>query len=171
MADESKNQPFAPNLFWEVPEFIHYPKTSLWYTAVIVVGVIVLLLGAFVLKNLVFVLIIILGTIMVIVHGAKHPEIIKISLDARGVDLEHHKFVSFDKIDGFSVYHMHPDLTKEYIQLVLHHKGRFHPYIKILAPVGQTDAIKKFLIQHLPAQLLFLLLQARLEILYVPLFH
>ena len=145
MAEELNNK-----LTWSVPEFIHYPKTAFWYVAVAVIGVIVFVISAFWLKDIIFLIIVVLAVGLLIYHGAQMPRNINVFVSSHGLDIAGHKSMSFDKLDGFSIYILHPEITKDFFQLVLHHKGKFHPYVKILVPHSEIDNLKSMLIRHLP---------------------
>ncbi len=137
-------------LTWEAPEFLHHEKTIVWHAIVILVGIIIFLIAAFVLKNLFFSLIIIVATVLLITHGSQHPHPIQPRIDSHGVHIDQHHFYHYDKLHGFSTYVMHPEITKDYFQLVLHSKSRIHMHVKIFAPAKDLHKIRNFLLHYIP---------------------
>lgn len=72
------------SLIWEAPEYQHHHHTNDWFWAVGLVGL-GLCVTAVILGNVLFGVLVLLGTIALILQAVKHPRHIEFGIGARGV--------------------------------------------------------------------------------------
>lgn len=71
-------------LHWEASEFEYKEKSSDWYWILGIVAVVGALISVF-LNNVLFAIFILLGAFLMAMFASKHPEIIQIKLNYRGI--------------------------------------------------------------------------------------
>lgn len=130
---------------WSAPEYPHREKTADWYW---VLGILTIAgsAAAFILGNILFSLLILVGAFTVALFAARHPRTVEFEIDQRGVRADtvlypYSSLASFWIIEG----------TEEQ-KILLRSVKKFMPYIII--PLGDINPLRahEFLIKHLPEE-------------------
>ena len=129
--EELPAEPFLTLVEWSAPEYEHHEKTSDWYWAVGIIAIGFLAI-AFILKNFLFGILVLVGGFAFALFGAKKPKLISFSVTSRGLKIEKRLF-PFDSLDHFWI-HYDPPHKKE---LYIISKKLFVPQISI--PLGFAD--------------------------------
>jgi len=130
-------------LEWEAPEFVFYPKDKFWYT----IATLVTLLGAlnaYLLNNILFATLILLGGLIVIFTAGRKPDLIPYRLDWRGITINEKKHRFFD-FDSFWIE------EKKNGNILLLSPSKTLAQQTVI-PLGDADlyAVQKYLLNHLP---------------------
>ena len=129
MANEAQGI-YAPSVFWEAPEYIYRPKGPEWYT---IAGILTISIavGAFVLSNVLFGILVLIGGFTIALMGARKPEVLRYEINKQGI------------MAGQQLY-MHRDLKSFWIldydhepRLLLASTKVFMP--QIIIPIGEAD--------------------------------
>ena|SRR3989338_8722394 len=104
--------PYSHQIEWATYEYEHHEKTPDWYWAlgVIALGLIVV---AFIFKNFLFAIIIIIGAFTMALYASRRPEIVNITLSPRGVKIKNRMF-PYQNIKSFWIEY-DPPYQKELI--------------------------------------------------------
>ncbi len=112
---------------WTTPEYIYQKKTTDWYWSVILIagaGA----MSSFLLGNVLFALVILIGVFALLMYSARTPSIIDVEVLSFGIRAGKYIY-PFHEMEGFwiALYHSHE-------RLLLKSKKRFAPLISILIP-------------------------------------
>lgn len=130
---------------WSALEYPHRKKTADWYW---VLGILAVAgaVAAFILGNILFSLLIVVGAFTVALFAARHPRIVEFEIDQRGVRADiilypYSSLISFWILEG----------TEEQ-KILLRSSKKFMPYIII--PLGDIHPLQahEFLIERLPEE-------------------
>lgn len=129
---------------WTAPEFEKYQKEPFWY----IIGAIVVLLilvGAILLKNIFFALIIILAGLAIYIYSKKEPRQVKFKLSGQGIQVGNVLY-PYANLRSFWIFYDPPELK----YLSVESEKLLLPYIKI--PLADQDPVilRNFLIQYIP---------------------
>ncbi len=82
---------------WEALEHHHEEKSSDWFWAVSIVAIAIAVTAIF-LHNLLFGILVLVGTFSIILNSLRHPKIHKMKIDVRGVTIDtfHYPYKSLD---------------------------------------------------------------------------
>ncbi|MDP2629549.1 MAG: hypothetical protein Q8P45_02500 [Candidatus Harrisonbacteria bacterium] len=132
---------------WQAPEFTYYEKSTGWYTASIVIAVL-LVIFALVQGNILFLIFVIIAEILILYWARQIPPLIEYHLDEKGLHIIDRSFYSYAKLSGFAIDTDHPH--DPYFELILRPAQKLSTDIKVLFPVEQTDALRERLKTVLP---------------------
>jgi hypothetical protein len=86
---------------WQAPSHIHTEKSSDWYIIVVIVSI-TLAIIAFILGNVLFGILIIIGSFTLCLHASKEPKMINIKLNTRGLYIND-SLVRYEDLESFWV--------------------------------------------------------------------
>lgn len=137
---EVNKAPSDPNVLeWSVPEFTFNKKSNDWYWAVGIITLALVVLAYF-LDNFFFAAIAIIGGFVVMLYGAKRPEMLEIKITEKGVNVNKTLFLTND-IDAFSINEDLPEEPRLFIKL----KKGFSHFIVVPIIAGQEKKVSGFL--------------------------
>jgi len=130
---------------WQAPEFITYEKGTDWYWAVGVIAI-TLAVAAILFGNILFSLVIIIGTAALSMQASRDPEIREFAVGDRGVQIDDTLY-PYSSIISFWVEN-NPHEQK----LLLQSEKMWMPYI--VMPIAEVDPeeVRNFLINYLPEE-------------------
>lgn len=131
---------------WEAPEHRHIEKSNDWYWALGIVAV-AGACAAFILGNVLFGIVIILGTGTMILYADKTPRIIPFAVTMRGIRIDDalHPYSSLES------YYIDEECP-EGPQLLAKSKKTFAPILVIPIPEEQVDNIDDLIAVQLPSE-------------------
>ena len=127
---------------WETAEHAYNEKTNDWYWIVGVIGLTVAIV-AYLFGNAMFGAVMIVGTLTIMIHGAKRPKVIKVELTGNGVRVGSH-FYPYNQMKAFSL-----DEESDPQVLVLDIKSPLFRDIHLFINNIPADHIREFLLDHL----------------------
>ncbi len=131
-----------PNIEWRTLEHAYYEKTGDWYWIVGIVGLTVSVL-AFLFGNGLFALLMLVATITVLIHAARVPTEVTVSLQGNGVRVGSN-FYPYTSLTAFSL-----DEESAPPVLVLDSKAFLVPNIHIFIEEAKVGSIRDFLLDHM----------------------
>jgi hypothetical protein len=135
---------FARSVSWEAPEHRHIEKTNDWYWVVGIIGL-AGSVASILTKNVLFGVVILLGTVTLILFGSRPPRIIAYEVSVRGVRVDD----TFFPYDALEVYSINEDLP-DGPQLIVRPKHLFSTLLIMSIPEEYIDDIDILLGQKLP---------------------
>ena len=131
-------------LEWEAPEYERSEKTSDWFWAVGIISISAAV-TAIILNNVLFAIVILVGTFALTIHAVKHPPLLHIAISNRGIAIND-IFYLYDTLDSFWVEeNFHPQ------KVLIKSKKLFMTYIILPIPADlDGDAIRDELEKYLP---------------------
>lgn len=86
---------------WETPEYHQHDRPTWWYIvyAIIAIGLVIFSLST---NNFLFAIIIVIGSFVVILHDARSPQNVLISLTTEGI-IVGNRFYDYDQIRHFAI--------------------------------------------------------------------
>ena len=130
-------------LTWHAPDHDLPVKAADWYISITVIGVAISIAALF-LNNLLFAIFILLATGSVILHAAKKPEMIEISISAQGIQIRH-DFYPYSKLHSFWINH-----EKHKDEILLHSDRAVLPHMIVPIRDVNTEWVRTELRIHLP---------------------
>lgn len=130
---------------WKAPEFTFFEKSSVWYTASIVVALL-LILFAFLRGNVLFGIFAIVAEILILYWARQEPNLVECGFDESGLVVGE-KFYSLNDLSAFSFVADHPD--DPYFELVFEPIKLSAHYIKVLVPAEIVDELFDYIVQYL----------------------
>jgi len=132
---------------WRAAEYEFVPKSIGWHAGI---GIATLVLVGIALwqQNLFFAIFILIGSIMVIVLGNRHPEIVDFLLNKDGCHIGETAFYPFEKLESFSIRER-PHRSDE---LILKRKTAVNQFIHIPIEPEMIPKIRTFLEDYLPEE-------------------
>lgn len=119
-----------PILEWQALEYDPTEKSSDWFWVVGTIGTISIIL-AILFKNFLFAIILLLGTFIVMMYGARKPELITFSISTKGIRAKNDLY-PFKNLIGFAIKSGEgPD------KLLIHSNRLFLPHI--ILPIEDID--------------------------------
>ena len=130
---------------WKAPEFTFFEKSSVWYTASIVVALL-LILFAFLRGNVLFGIFAIVAEILILYWARQEPDLIEYEFNEAGL-IAGDKFYSLNELSAFSFVADHPD--DPYFELVFEPIKLSAQYIKVLTPADLVDELFDYINKYL----------------------
>lgn len=127
---------------WKAEEFEYVEKSTDWYWTVGIISV-VLIVGAILLENILFALLIFIATVTLVLHAIKKPDIVTFRLTSKGVYIDTVLF-PYQTLDSFWVEH-----NEHEQKILLRSKKALMPYIVIPIEDVHPDEVRAFLLAHL----------------------
>jgi len=131
-------------LEWEVPEYVKTEKNSDWFWAVGIISISAAV-TAIILNDVLFGVVILVGTFALTIHAVKHPALLHIAVSDKGVAINE-VFYPYNTLDSFWVeedYHPRKVLIKS--------KKMFMAYVILPLPEEiDSEDIEEKLVTHLP---------------------
>lgn len=137
---------FMQAVSWEASEFVHRDKNSSWFIGTIVVGALFALFALFVLKEMLFTIVIVVMTATVLFLAARPPRILRYQLTEGGLRINETHY-AYHEFRGFGVV---MDGGIHYITLLP--IKRFMPAIDLYFPQENGETIVDLLGAHIPMQ-------------------
>jgi hypothetical protein len=134
-----------PTLEWQAFEYDYKEKTNDWFWVVGVGGFIAIIL-AIIFKNFLFAIVLLLGTFVTMMYGARKPELITFAIGAKGVTIKNDLY-PYKNLIGYGLkVGEGPD------KLMLHIDRLFLPHL--ILPIEDIDAelIRERLGKFLPEE-------------------
>lgn len=143
--DIIKNQNTQNNeiISWQAPEFIHYEKTSDWYWGLGIITL-ALLIGAILLGNFLFGILLLIGGFSLSLYGAKKPDTVQFIIDSRGITINKNLY-TYDNLNSFWINNLNPE--KE--ELLIESKKTFMPQISIALDNVNSENVRQYLLKNL----------------------
>lgn len=131
---------------WQAPEYEFRKKTADWFW---VAGIITIafIFSSVVLKNILFAVLVVIGSFSLMLYAARKPKIVSFSVGPKGIQIAE-RIYYYDDLKSFWINY-NPPQTKE---LIIESKKTFMPHITIM--LGDADPVKArdFLLKFLPEQ-------------------
>lgn len=102
---------------WEIPEFIEYPRSPLWYIGIVIIGLILIIFSIWT-ANYLFALIIILAAFIVFLRSYRKAAHLVFQITEDGIFVGD-QFFKYDQFKSFYIIYDPPMVKK----LFLHPKG------------------------------------------------
>lgn len=134
-------------LSWTAPEFIHYPKSRVWYITIVVVGLVFVVFFLFQ-KDLLTAALFILLTILVLYFSRQRPREIAVKIDARGLKLNDLQ-IRYDNLKSFWIVYDPPAVKILNFETTAY----LNRYLTIQLADQDPVAARDLLLEHLPEDL------------------
>ena len=137
----SKESP-VHGLSWKTEEYAHRKKSPDWFWAL---GIIALAGGAaaMLVGNILFAILIAIGTFVIIIYAARAPSIITVTLTEKGI-VVNNRLYPFNSVEYFSISH-----NSNPPSLILQLKNILLPKVSILIRDVPDSAVAEFLEEYL----------------------
>lgn len=122
-------------LSWQASEFVHHEKDGMWFLALLVVTVILLLIDIFLVQSWTFGALIIVMAIAVMVIAKRPPRIITYTLTAQGIQIDDKQF-HFQDFRAFGVVQ-----ENAFYSIRLVPNKRFMPMVSVFFPPEDGEEI------------------------------
>ncbi|OHA60097.1 MAG: hypothetical protein A2589_00230 [Candidatus Vogelbacteria bacterium RIFOXYD1_FULL_46_19] len=135
----------GPATEWLDYEYIHYEKSSNWFWIVGLAGLLGIILSI-VFKNFLLAIILLIGTLTVMLYGARVPELVHFSITNRGIKAKDDLY-PFKALKSFSIK------DDDYpFKLVIESDRLFMPHIIIPLGDAEPEEIRAILAKFLPEE-------------------
>jgi hypothetical protein len=132
-------------IFWKVPEFDKHERTSTWYIAAVILGILGMIF-AFVTANFLFAVIIVITALIIVLRQGQEPDMVKFSISYEGISIGR-KFYDYDDISDFSlVYKPKLGVKRLYFEFKSPFQHRLSLPINDISPL----VIREILVKYLP---------------------
>lgn len=132
----------SPIIEWNAPEHHHVEKTSDWYWAVGIVAVTAALV-AFIFGNIIFGILIVVGTCALMLHASKYPATVHCEINDRGIAVDETLY-PFLSLDSFWI-----NLDEPQPKITLKSRKSFMPYITIHIDEVNPEDIREILLDYI----------------------
>ena len=129
---------------WQALEYKKKEKTVDWYWAVAIIALSISIISFF-LHDTLFALLIIVATLSLLLFSSKEPEIVKISVDKRGITVEKEMY-PFATLDAFWV----DILDENEPKMIVKSKKKILPLVIIPIEEHHHLDVRDFLLKYLP---------------------
>jgi hypothetical protein len=139
METETKNT----TLTWEAPEFVHYPKSPVWFIVLSIIGVALILFFLFkgdFLTSTLFALLL----IVTLYFSRQKPRKVKIKITGNQLQINEVK-IPFDQIKGFWIIYNPPEIKALNFETTAY----LNRYVTVQLADENPLAIREFLLNHL----------------------
>ncbi len=126
-------------IHWEAQEFKYHRKSTNWFTSVIGVATVIVIIALWQ-KNLLFAVFAVIAAVLVVIWGKERPRRLQLKLDDKGLWVNK-KFYDLRQFDAFA-------LGEE--ELKLRYRQHFRPFLTVNFPEEKSGAIRKQLLEFLP---------------------
>ncbi len=130
---------------WKAPEFTFFEKGSIWYTASIVLALLIVLF-AVLQGNVLFAIFTVIAEILVLYWARQEPPLIEYAFSERGLVIDQ-QFIPMNNLSGFSFVSDHPD--DPYFELIFSQRKKLSPFLKVLVPTEKIDNLFELISQFL----------------------
>ncbi len=129
---------------WVAPEFTKYKKDKRWFVLP-ALAALVIIIAAFLLKNFLLVVLIILSAFVIYIYALKEPRKIKFGISGKGVQIDK-RLYGFENLKSFWIFYDPPEIK----EISLQSGKTFIPYIRV--PLGKQNPveIRRLLLKFLP---------------------
>jgi len=149
MNDIKQNPGQTPreNVFaWAAPEFRYYEKTMSWYFWSIGITVLIIIFAIWQ-KNFLFAFFAIVGELLIVFWAQQMPKEFDHRLTEQGLEFNNRRYL-FSNYDAFAV--IDDSLGSPYSEIILRPKKHLAGYTKALVHDEQAEAVRTWLVAHLP---------------------
>lgn len=133
---------------WETPEYQRHDRPTWWYAlyAAVAIGLVTV---ALVTDNFLFAVIIVIASFVVILHDARTPQPILVSLTSEGV-IVGNRFYDYDEVKDFAiVYKPNQNLKRIYFQFKSVRKHRLSLALHDTNPLFVRENLLKYIPENL----------------------
>ena len=130
-------------LSWFAPEFVKHEKSAPWFWVLGIMSLAMIIISL-IMKNFLFVLIVVLAAFLIYIQAKKHPRKIKIFLTEKGITIEEKNY-DWKEFRSFWIF-QEPEIKS----LSLISKKITQPQIYIPLNEQSPEKIKEVLIKFLP---------------------
>jgi len=130
---------------WQAPEFIAYEKGPDWYWAVGVISI-TLAVAAIIFGNILFAVVILIGSFALSLQATRDPEIRDFSVNRKGVQADETLY-PYSSLESFWVEN-NPHEQK----VILMSEKTWMPYIVLPIAEHDPEEIRNFMIEYLPEE-------------------
>lgn len=134
--------PIVPLIQWTGPEHHYTPKTSEWYWAVAIIALTASIL-AFVFGNLIFGILIIVGTIALTLNAHREPREISVEINDRGVVVDRTLY-PFLHLESFWIDNDHHEP-----RLIIKSHKTFMPMLSIIIRDIDDEDVRQVLLKYI----------------------
>jgi hypothetical protein len=131
-----------PLISWDAPEHIHTEKNNDWYWSVGIITITAAVL-AFIFNNIIFGILILVGSFALIIHATKKPRIVHYEINDRGVVVNNILY-PFLTLDSFWI---NPD--DQYPKVIIKSHKTFMPYISIYIEDVNPEEVRDILLNYI----------------------
>ena len=131
-----------PLISWDAPEHIHTEKNNDWYWAVGIITITAVAL-AFIFKDIIFAIFIIVAAFALIVHASKKPKIIHCEINDRGVVINDILY-PFLTLESFWI-----DAHERPAKILIKSHKTFMPYITIHIEEVDPEKVRDILLNYI----------------------
>lgn len=132
---------------WETLEYEPRERSSNWYWLIGFVAL-ALMISAIVMKNFLLAILVLLGTFTLMLYAKRHPRIIQISVDRRGIRIRNSLF-PYHTLRSFWLH----DEENEPRKIIIRSEKLLMPHIHLpLADDLDHEALRAFLLDFLPEE-------------------
>jgi hypothetical protein len=135
----------ADKISWSAPEFNYTPKGPDWYWMV-GLTTLALVVTALVSGNILFAIILVIGSISIAIQSSQKPEVINIKATDQGVQVADTLY-PFSSLRSFWVVN-----TPHEKKLLLRSEKTYMPYVVIPIEEVNPENVRHFLLQYLPEE-------------------
>jgi len=130
---------------WQAPEFIRHEKSRSWF---IVLGILsaLLIIVTYLMKNYLFILIIVLAAFLIFVQAKKYPRKIKFEITNDGITIDQEKY-SFSDFKSFWIFE-EEEPQMQFLSLLT--KKLTQPHLTIPLGDKKPEEIKTVLLKFIP---------------------
>ncbi|MEZ4156905.1 MAG: hypothetical protein R3B52_02995 [Candidatus Paceibacterota bacterium] len=132
-------------MHWKAPEFTFFEKSSVWYTASIVVALLIVLFAALQ-GNILFIVFTVIAEILVLYWARQEPPLIECAFGDRGLVIADN-FYPIKSLEGFAFVTDHPH--DPYFELIIAQKKKFSSHLRVLVPTEIVDDLFDVLSSYL----------------------
>ncbi len=133
----------AATFEWQAYEYDYYDKTPDWFWLVGTAGVVGIVLSLW-FANYLLAVILLLSTGMLVFYGGREPEIVKVSVDGRGIQVEKELYL-YKNLKSFWILE-----REDGPQLMIHSERLILPHVSIPLGDAPADEIRAYLKRFLP---------------------
>lgn len=142
---DSEQAKLNPILQWQTPEFKYVHKSPDWFWAIGVVAL-AIAIASVIYGNILFAIVIIIGSAALMLQGVRKPDIITVTLTKRGIIVEDEMY-PYATLESFWI------VFNEYEQRLLVKSDRtFMPLLVLPIRDIDPDQLRDELLMHLPEE-------------------
>lgn len=131
-----------PLISWNAPEHIHTEKNNDWYWAVGIITITAVAL-AFIFKDIIFGIFIIVAAFALVVHASKKPKIIHCEINDRGIVIDNILY-PFLSLESFWI-----DAHEKPTKVLIKSYKTFMPYITVHIDEVDPEKIRDILLDYI----------------------
>lgn len=143
---ESEADNFDQPLSWQASEYVQHDKAFMWYAALALITVVLLLVSIFLVRSWTFALLIVVMAVSIVALGARPPRVMSYSLSSQGFMVNEKAFTYHD----FRAFGVLQDGPLASVMLIPN--KRFMPAVHVYFPPEQGEQIVDVFGSFLPMQ-------------------